>query len=534
MRKRPAPPGLGGPVDASVPSVPPDGTGGSPAPAGPAGHGGVLSVTMVSELIGSALRAGLPERVRVAGEIGNFSDRTHWYFELKDAGAVLSCVMFAQAAARIGFRPGPGQLVVISGRIGHFPRQGRTQMYADSMEPVGAGAMELALRALLEEIRRLGWLDPARKRPLPRFPRRVAVVTSRTGAALQDVLDTMRRRCPAVEVALVDVLVQGPEAAASVARALRWLSLRHDELGIDAVILTRGGGSMADLWSFNDRAVARAVVECSVPVVAAIGHETDTTLAELVADERAATPTQAAMRLTPDRVALREGLDTLGDHLRSVMRRRLALASQRATSAARHGVMVDPSRVARAAGAAWVGVLRRLHAAMSGRATRAARRAAMAAAALEAQRPVAVLERRAAALRVARDRLRASVRAALDRASARLDAPSLARAARRGVDRLRVSEQATLRQLELVGPQGVLRRGFSCTFDPSGRLVRSVEQIASGQELRTRVADGTFASIVKGQSGEPTRDPLPEPPRRAARPRRRGPGIAPDGPGLFG
>jgi exodeoxyribonuclease VII large subunit len=168
-----------------------------------------LTVSQLAGRISVALAQGLPAKVRVIGEVSGFRERTHWYFDLKDAGAVVNCAMFATAARQARFTPRIGQEVVVTGRVEFYDKQGKMSLLIEKIEPVGAGALELAFRALCEELRGLGWFDPARKRAIPACPRLVAVVTSRSGAALQDVLDTMQRRCPSTGVALVDVRVQG-------------------------------------------------------------------------------------------------------------------------------------------------------------------------------------------------------------------------------------------------------------------------------------------------------------------------------------
>ena len=466
------------------PPIPGEGDGA--ASGGGGGGGRPLTVTQLGGLIDSALREGLPRKVRVVGEVSNFKERGHWYFDLKDAGAVVSCVMWESAARKVvgaggGYRPEPGHEVVVTGRGEFWARGGRTQFYAEKIEPVGAGALDLEFRRLCEELKGLGWFDPERKRPLPRMPRKVAVVTSRTGAALQDVLDTMRRRCPAVGVALGDVRVQGEGAAAEVARALGWLSRRGAALGIDAVLLTRGGGSKEDLWTFNERIVAEAIVRCSLPVVAAIGHETDTTIAELVADERCATPTQAAMRLTPDTAAMLEQVDHLAARLRMGVLRQLRHERERLRSAARHPFLADPRARVREGERAVDAMRRRLVAAVRERVGGSARRLERLSGRLERHRPATVHARREAQVAALSERLAGALRTRLERLAMEVDSAE--------------------RALELVGPVSVLRRGFSCTLRADGTVVRSVSEVQTGEALRTRVLDGTFLSVVvEGQA----------------------------------
>ncbi len=459
-----------------------------------------LSVSSLAELVDRAVRAGLPARVRVAGEVSGFRERTHWYFDLKDAAAAIGCVMFASAAARARFRPEDGQEVVVGGRVEFYARAGKVSLIAESIEPVGAGALDLALKRMVEELRALGYLDPARKRPLPLLPRRVGVVTSRSAAALQDVLVTMKKRCPGVGVLLADVRVQGDGAAAEIAGAIGTLSRHHARLGIDAILVTRGGGSKEDLWAFNERAVADAIFSSRVPVVAAIGHETDVTIAELVADERCATPTQAAVRLTPDGAALRRQVHSSG--------RRLGAAMGAAAAEGRHA-LGSLSTSLRASAA------ERVHdAAIS------AERAGIG---LERQRPSAVLARMRERVRGAGVRLAAGTRGALTGTDLGALAVRLRRAG--GVltsapaDRLGARE----RQLNAVSPLRVLERGYSVTTGRDGRLVRSVTDAAPGDRLSTRVSDGTIDSMVEG--GGPGPAPRPPPARRRADRRAGDPGL---------
>ncbi|HYE02008.1 MAG TPA: exodeoxyribonuclease VII large subunit, partial [Phycisphaerales bacterium] len=459
----------------------------------------------------------------------------HWYFELKDAGAVISCVMFATAARRAGFVPEPGQEVVVGGRVEFWAKTGRTQFYAETIEPVGAGALDLKFRRLCEELRGLGWFAPERKRPLPVFPRRVAVITSRSGAALQDVLDTLRRRCPAVGVVLLDVRVQGERAAEEVARALGWVSRHHAAHGVDAVVLTRGGGSREDLWTFNERVVAEAVVGCAVPVVAAIGHETDTTIAELCADERGATPTQAAMRVAPDAGALLEQAGALGARLAMLMRRRVREERERLRSAARHPCFSDPRACVSAGRQKLREGARHLLGAARARLGGQGRRLEQLAARLERHRPAALYARRGADVDRSALALRASMTAALHRADLVSMGQRLASAVSAGLARAADRAAAAGRGLELVGPVSVLRRGFSCTLAADGTVIRSAEQVSPGEVITTRLAVGEITSGVlaagasarldraverAAQAGAAVRAPQPAagtPPRRSRR-----------------
>jgi exodeoxyribonuclease VII large subunit len=321
----------------------------------------------VAELAGRVKRAladGLPGKVRVVGEVSNLSDRTHWFFSLKDDAAAMRCVCFATNARRVGFKMRDGMQVVVTGRVDFYDAQGNIQLYVDAIEPVGQGALELRLRQMIEELRELGYFDPEHKLPLPTMPTKIAVVTSRSAAALQDVINTAHRRWAGCRLYLYDVRVQGEQAAGEIAQALGRLSKHGKKLGIDAIILTRGGGSIEDLWAFNERIVADAVYKCTLPIVAAIGHETDTTVAELVADARCATPTQAAMTLVPDRESLEHQVHQAGQRLSLMLRRRLELARHRLDAASRHTLFRNPQRLVDQAAQKLDDTGRRLHTAM--------------------------------------------------------------------------------------------------------------------------------------------------------------------------
>lgn len=363
---------------------------GAPATGAPAA-GRAHTVSEVAGMIQRALEERTPAALRVIGQVGNLRAQGHWYFSLRDERAVLSCVAWATAARTFGFEPAEGDEVVATGELGHYGPQGRTQLYVSALARVGAGALELRFRALCDTLRREGYFDEARKRALPVFPRRIAVITSRAGAALHDVLVTAAQRCPAVGLVVVDVRVQGEGAAPGIARAIRWVDASRDALGVDAILVTRGGGSAEDLWPFNERVVADATLRSTLPVVAAIGHESDTTIIELVADQRASTPTQAVMKLVPDRRELGGQVAHLSDRLDAALRRlvdgrrqRLERAGERLTSGLRR--QVDRRGLLDASGG-------RLRRAMVARVERLAERAAALGRQLDGVDPARVLAR---------------------------------------------------------------------------------------------------------------------------------------------
>lgn len=479
---------------------------GAPGPRRPAPNTDApLTVSQLASRIDSALRSGIPGSLSVVGEVSGFRDRTHWYFDLKDADAVVNCVMFASAARKAGFTPVSGQQLVARGHVEFYAKGGKVTLLVTRVESVGAGPLELQFRRLCEKLRALGWFSPERKRPLPTFPRTIAVVTSRTGAALQDVLVTMKRRCPAVGILLVDVRVQGELAASEVAAAIDYLSTNAPVLGIDAILVTRGGGSMEDLWAFNEKLVAAAIVRSAIPVVAAIGHETDTTIAELVADERCATPTQAAMRLTPDREGLLREVASHGARLRLVASRRVREELDRLNSDARHLVLTGRSAL-----------LERRNALDRCRAR------------LERVHPGRVYDALLTRVRAAEDRLHRSAARATSRTDAQLSLTTLGRALAERLRRAGDSQASVLRQLQAVAPLRVLERGYSVTLRADGRLVRASTDVQPGDTLTTRLADGQLTSIVEGgitalpsttrqDQPPPTAATAPTPPARRSR-----------------
>lgn len=462
----------------------------------------------VSKLAGEidgALRRGVPGPVRVIGEVSGFRDRTHWYFDLKDENAVVNCVMFASAARKVNPPPRDGEQVIVRGRIEFYSKGGKVSFILDSLERAGEGPLDRAFRELCATLKAEGYFAIERKKPLPRFPRRIAVITSRSAAALQDVINTAQRRCPAVGLLVVDVPVQGDAAAPEIASAIDRISKHHARLGVDAIILTRGGGSKEDLWCFNERRVADAIFRCTVPLVAAIGHETDTTIAELVADERCATPTQAAMRLTPDVRELLRQLDS--------SERRLATALARGAELARRDVELSGERLETAARDAIATLRTRAH---------------QLELRLERVRPQAVHARMIARLAAADDRLSRAIASRLDPTRINASADRLERSAHRLRDQHRARIDALDKHLAAISPKRVLERGFSITAAADGRLIRSTRDVSRGDTLTTHVTDGTIASVV-GESDQPAPRPSPRPSSRPAKRTK----PAADEPGLF-
>ena len=288
----------------------------------------VLTVGQVTSLIKDSLEQAFPD-VWVSGEIGDLSQSHagHIYFSLKDSQALVRAVIWGGTASRLKFKPQDGQAVLCRGSIDVYPPRGSYQLIVRQIEPKGEGALQVALRQLHAKLAAEGLFDERHKQPLPRFPRRVAVVTSPTSAAVRDFLEVVRRRWPALEVLVIPARVQGDGASAEVARGIQYANAISPRP--DILVVTRGGGSLEDLWAFNEEPVVRAIFASEIPVVSAIGHEIDVTLADLVADVRALTPTEAGERVAPSRDELRSAVRQLGTRLVGGLRRRAAEARLR-------------------------------------------------------------------------------------------------------------------------------------------------------------------------------------------------------------
>ena len=302
----------------------------------------VFSVTQVNNYIKGVMDSDpLLGGLLVRGELSNYKiyPSGHHYFTLKDAEGSLRCVMYQGKARSLRFRPADGMQVIASGNITVFPRDGTYKLYCDSLSVSGVGDLHMAYEQLKEKLYREGLFDQAHKKPLPRYPQRIAVITSGAGAVLHDIIRVVRARYPLVKILLLPVRVQGPEAPPEIVAALRYAN--RWKLG-DVIITGRGGGSIEDLWAFNDEGVARAIYDSEIPVISAVGHEPDVTIADFVADVRAATPSNAGEIAVPDMAELQEQLRSTESAMAGSLRRHLTLLRQNLDTAARKRVLRDP------------------------------------------------------------------------------------------------------------------------------------------------------------------------------------------------
>jgi exodeoxyribonuclease VII large subunit len=277
----------------------------------------------------------------VTGEISNFTRARsgHMYFTIKDEEAQLKCVMWRTSAQRLQFDPQDGDAVLVHGRVSVYETSGVYQLYADYMEPAGRGDLALAFERLKAKLAEEGLFDPGHKRPLPGFPKKIGLVTSADAAALRDILNVLQRRDPLVSVLLAPTLVQGEEAPSQIIQAIRWLDGRDD---IDLIIVARGGGSIEDLWAFNDERVARAIFDARHPVISGVGHETDFTISDFVADLRAPTPSAAAELAVPDLSELPAVLDSTRARLLTILSNQIEQAGWRLQTQLRTLLFLNP------------------------------------------------------------------------------------------------------------------------------------------------------------------------------------------------
>ena len=301
----------------------------------------IFDVTEVNQLVKLLLdNEPMLANIAVRGELSNYKmyPSGHHYFTLKDPEGALRCVMFKGAAMKLRFKPENGMKVVVTGRVSVFPRDGAYQLYCNTLTPEGVGDLAVAFEQLKAKLYAEGLFDPAHKKPLPAYPEKIAIVTSSAGAAVHDMIRILRRRYPIAKVILLPVRVQGAEAPPEIAGAIRYA----DRWKIGDVIITgRGGGSMEDLWAFNDERVARAIYACETPVISAVGHEPDVTISDFVADARASTPSNAAEIAVPDQMELLRWLRGAGERMEQAETQRLETLRKRLEELAAKRVMTD-------------------------------------------------------------------------------------------------------------------------------------------------------------------------------------------------
>jgi exodeoxyribonuclease VII large subunit len=412
----------------------------------------------------------------VEGEISNLRVHTsgHVYFTLKDEEAQVRAVLFRSRMRRVRFEPADGLHVLAFGRLDVYAVRGEYQLVCEVLEPKGLGALQLAFEQLKARLAAEGLFDAARKRPLPALPRRVGLVTSPTGAAVRDFLRIVTRRFAGLQILVCPVRVQGDTAAGEIARALGMLNRRGD---LDVIVVARGGGSLEDLWAFNEEAVARAIAASKIPVISAVGHETDVTIADFVADLRTPTPSAAAELVVREKAELVRQLATLGTRLRRAMAQRTGRVADRLADIRRRRVLTDPGRPLRD----WARRVDDLGARLGRAGTR------------HAARSRERLDRAARALRPAL--LRAPVRHRRQLA-AQLGG-RLERALRGETARRRRAVEALAARLDSLSPLACLARGYAIALSPAGEVVTRADQLRVGERLAVRLRAGSLGCRVE-------------------------------------
>ena len=397
----------------------------------------ILSVTQLNEYIRGKLDIDpLLAQTAVRGEISNYKlyPSGHHYFTLKDESSALKCVMFKGNAFKLRFRPENGMKVVAMGKISVYPRDGAYQLYCTALTVDGVGDLYAAFEQLKKKLAAQGLFDPAHKKPLPKYPGTIGIITSSAGAAVHDMLRILRKRYPLSQVRLLSVRVQGAEAPGEIAAAIGYAN--HYHLA-DLLIVGRGGGSIEDLWAFNDEQVAYAIYHSEIPIISAVGHEPDVTISDYVADLRAATPSNAAELAVPDQDALRQNLDAISSAMASTLNRQLKAAE-------RHLQLLSSSPTLRS--------------------------------------PTGYLDQRRQSVELLKNRLIAAQNQNLSKAKQHYI--------------------SVISKLDAMSPLKVLTRGYSMVRNDSGEVIRSVEQVTIGEEIRIHLSVGTLSATVVSKEEE--------------------------------
>ena len=467
----------------------------------------VFSVTQVTRMIKNVLNEYLPAKIVVEGEVSNckLHPSGHLYLTLKDENAQVAAVMWRTAAGKLKFKPTDGMAVVATGRVDVYEPQGKYQFYLDKLEPAGVGALELAFRELAAKLREEGLFAEEHKKPVPAFPGTIAMVTSSSGAAIEDMVNTLNRRYPVARKLLYPVAVQGEGAAEDIAGAIKDLNRRREKLGgIDVMIVGRGGGSLEDLWAFNEEAVARAIFASAIPVISGVGHEIDTTIADMVADRRAATPTAAAELAAPVLSDVLEGLGQMRQRLWLGVRRRMEGAGNGLAAMSGRSVFVRPLDLVRVKQQQVDERQVSLAGGLGERLRRAGRQLEAASAILRRIEPRAHLARARGEVGQKGDLLRAKVREYVQGQRHRLDNLRVQLTAANPLRTVRHQRELTgqlASRLESLNPRAVLGRGYSISRDKAtGRVITASEPPAVGDVMLTELGQETMVeSEVTGK-----------------------------------
>lgn len=422
----------------------------------------IYSVVQISMLIKEALENNLPGRFIVSGQLGDWRRHSsgHCYFSLKDDSAVLPCVMWRSSTGKLKFEPESGMAVLATGHIDVYLPQGKYQLIVDKLEPAGIGALQLAFEQMVKRLQAEGLFEQEHKKPLPPYPSRIGIITSESGAAVYDITDSIWNRWPCAKLYLYPVAVQGDDAAEQIANAIKDINARNKNLRMDLLIVGRGGGSLEDLWAFNEEIVARAIYNSKIPIVSAVGHEIDTTIADLVANVRASTPTKAGVVAVPDIQEVSSQLKNYARNLSDRTRWKLQLGQQRLDelSYTISDSLKDLLAAAKAKLSEFFEKVLRIE-------------------------PHRLIARKTVDLNNLQNRANFTIKTRINKLKMHLDAQA--------------------NRLAGLNPKSVLQRGYSITTDKiTGRLIRKINDIKPGQIIVTEIANENLieSKVITGQN----------------------------------
>jgi len=430
----------------------------------------IYTVSQINSLIKTALEEKLPARLIVRGQISDWKHHTsgHCYFSLKDEGSVLPCVMWASKFKNVKFSPEDGMEILCTGHIDVYASGGKYQLYVDKLEPAGVGALQLAFEQMVAKLYKDGLFDEAHKKALPLYPMLIGILTSESGAALHDITDSIHSRWPCAKLFLYPVPVQGEGSAAKIAAALLDINRRNQKLELDVLIVGRGGGAIEDLWAFNEEVLARAIFESKIPVISAVGHEVDTTIADLVADARASTPTKAGVVAVPDMQEILGQLNSAEQRLANQTRAKLKIAEHQLEVILANAVFRNPLVLVQNSRQRLDDLSADLEEFIKALLTEAHRKLAAAYEQIIKIEPHRLLGYKSIELNNWQNRANVGIRAA--------------------VNNCRMKLTAQENRLSALNPRSVLQRGYSITTNKkTGLLVKTSEDVRIGDLLITEL-----------------------------------------------
>ncbi len=454
----------------------------------------IYTVSQVNSLIKVALEENLPTRLIVRGEISDFKHHTsgHCYFSLKDQSGVLPCVMWASKFRNVKFSPEDGMAVLATGHIDVYTVGGKYQLYVDKLEPEGVGGLQLAFEQMVKKLQAEGLFDDVHKKQIPTYPERIGILTSESGAAVHDIIDSIHHRWPCVKLFFYPVPVQGEGAAEKIAAALLDINRRNQELKLDVLIVGRGGGSLEDLQAFNEEVLARAIFNSKIPIISAVGHEVDVTVADLVADARASTPTKAGVVVVPDMQEVLGQLVGIERRLTGQTKAMIKLAQQNLEIILANAVFRNPLLLVQNAQQQLDELTIELAAAIRELPAEAHRRLSAAYEQIVRIEPHRLLGNKTVELNNWRHRFDKGIHAIINNKTGKLD--NWQNRMNVGISliinnsRMQLTAQAN--RLAGLNPKSVLQRGYSITTNKkTGLLVKTLEDVRIGDHLITELTD---------------------------------------------